>query len=246
MLKYQKRIRGISMTLKEEYISFLGPGHLVYLTGFFLAFYFLMKKRKAVRAHADRADKILATIIIVQQILLYGTYIFHYDFVLSESLPFHICRMASLVILAYLFTKKRTLYIIGTAFGFFALLSFAYPLKVVPMNHPIGLSFFVSHTVNLLFGLYGRITRGYRISNRDLPTALRAFFIYFIFAYLLNPLVDGNYFYFKEKPLVGDMPDLMYVPLCLAVSSLLITLGIKLYSSMDRHGVKESEKPRLS
>lgn len=234
------------MTLKEEYVSFLGPGHFVYLTGFLLVFYFLMRKRETIRAHADRADKILAGIIIFQQILMYGTYIFHYDFILSESLPFHVCRVASLVILAYLFTKKRTLYIIGTAFGFFALLSFAYPLQVVPINHPIGLSFFISHTVNLLFGLYGYITRGYRISNRDIPKALRAFFAYFVFVYLFNPLVDGNYFYFKEKPLVGDMPDLMYVPLCLAVSFLLIILGMKFYILMDRHVLKDDEKIRLS
>lgn len=234
------------MTLKEEYISFLGPGHFVYLIGFLVVLYFLMRKRETIRAHANRADKILAGIIIFQQILMYGTYVFHYDFILSESLPLHICRVASLVILAYLFTKKRTLYIIGTAFGFFALLSFAYPLEVTPINHPIGLSFFISHTVNLLFGLYGHITRGFTITHKDIQPALKAFFAYFVFTYLVNPLVDGNYFYFREKPLVGDMPDLLYVPLCLAVSCLLIILGMKFHIFIDRHVVKSDEKYRLS
>lgn len=234
------------MTFKEEYVQILGPGHWVYLIGFAIASYCLYAKRHVIRRHRDRADKILAIVVIAQQLLLYTTYVFLYDFDLAESLPFHICRITSIFILLYLLTKKRHYYIIGTAFGIFALLSFLYPTDVVPINHPIGLSFFISHTVNLLFGIYGHITAGYMIENRDILTAMKAFFVYFFFVYLFNPLVGGNYFYFRDKPVFGDLPDLFYVPVALATSLLLIFIGMKFFIRLDERMVKGDETVRPS
>ena len=226
-----------------EYIPLLGADHMLYLGGFFLVLFLMVYYRDAIRQNRRRADLVLAAVIVFQQTVLYTSYAVFFDFTLGEALPLHICRLASLMILAWIATENRTCYVLAAVYGLFAFLSFVYPSRVYGVVHPIGWSFFLSHAVNLLFPLYAYIAGDETLKKEDIAFAYKVFLGYFVFVYFLNPLIDGNYFYLRYKPVVGDMSDLIYVPAVLILCRLLFEFGSRLYMHLLE---RLTELPRAS
>ena len=190
--------------------------HLIYLLLFTAALASLILNRDRIRANRKWYSYGTLVLSILQQVLLYSWYFLEMGFDLSESLPLHICRIASLLGIWYLLTKRSKVMDTMFYFGLYAYGSFLYPQRIYPVYHVIGISFIINHIITILLPWFAFIAYDWRPDFRGLIRSSVWFLIYFTFVYFLNPLIDGNYFYLKFRPFFQDWPDIIYVPFVLA------------------------------
>ena len=190
--------------------------HLIYLLLFTAALASLILNRDRIRANRKWYGYGTLVLSILQQVLLYSWYFLEMGFDLSESLPLHICRIASLLGIWYLLTKRSKVMDTMFYFGLYAYGSFLYPQRIYPVYHVIGISFIINHIITILLPWFAFIAYDWRPDFRGLIRSSVWFLIYFTFVYFLNPLIDGNYFYLKYRPFFQDWPDIIYVPFVLA------------------------------
>ena len=190
--------------------------HLIYLLLFTAALASLILNRDRIRANRKWYSYGTLVLSILQQVLLYSWYFLEMGFDLSESLPLHICRIASLLGIWYLLTKRSKVMDTMFYFGLYAYGSFLYPQRIYPVYHVIGISFIINHIITILLPWFAFIAYDWRPDFRGLIRSSVWFLVYFTFVYFLNPLIDGNYFYLKYRPFFQDWPDIIYVPFVLA------------------------------
>ena len=201
---------------ETEYIRPFRMDHLIYLLLFTAALASLILNRDRIRANRKWYSYGTLVLSILQQVLLYSWYFLEMGFDLSESLPLHICRIASLLGIWYLLTKRSKVMDIMFYFGLYAYGSFLYPQRIYPVYHVIGISFIINHIITILLPWFAFIAYDWRPDFRGLIRSSVWFLVYFTFVYFLNPLIDGNYFYLKYRPFFQDWPDIIYVPFVLA------------------------------
>lgn len=193
------------------YIEIFGLHHFIYIMILLASLTLLLIFRDKVKYHREKLAIVLLVISIVQQILLYSWYLFETEFDLTDALPFHICRIATLLGIIFLLTKNLYVLEIVFYFGLFAYASFIYPLRIYPVYHLLGISFVVNHTLTILLPYFAYIAYNWRPTFKGMFRAYRWFLVYFIFVYFFNPLVDGNYFYLKYRPFFQHWPDYIYI-----------------------------------
>ncbi len=182
---------------------------------------------------------IILIISISQQILLYGSYAVLMNFDLSESLPLHISRVNTILGIIYLLTRNEKLFGVLCFFSLYAWASFIYPSRVYGITHPLGISFFINHVITLLLPFYAMMAYRATINKLDKYRANLWFGIYLLIALMVNPIVDGNYFYLKHKPVLSHLSDWLYIPGVLVVTYILFYFGEKVY-------LKVQEKTTMS
>ncbi len=201
-----------------DYITPFHWDHFIYIIALLILALALFRYREVIFKHRYLAANIILVVAICQQIMLYGSYLFLMRFNLSESLPFQINRISSILVIVYLFTKNEQVLSVVSYFGAYAWFSFLYPIRVYGVLHPIGISFFVGHALTLLLPYFGILAfnTSYYKNGRNFE------FLYLIgytlLCVIINPLVDGNYFYLKNKTLVGEMEDFPYIIIVLLLS----------------------------
>lgn len=220
----------------EEFITIFGTDHLIYIAGLIVCLVLLLTNVDRIRGNRETITKSLIVINILQQIILYGSYFVYYDFTFSESLPLHISRISSILGIIFLITKNEKIYKIHTSFSLFAWLSFFYPSRVHGVTHPIGLSFFINHAMTILLPFYGMIAYDMRIKWNNRNYAMKWFLVYLIGVMIINPLVDGNYFYLKYRPLpfLQDWPYWIYIVTVIIVTYILFTIGEFIYLKLQQ------------
>ncbi|MDD4774308.1 MAG: hypothetical protein PHZ09_12030 [Eubacteriales bacterium] len=72
---------------------------------------------------------------------------------------------------------------------------------------------------------YGMIAYNMKLKKGDKNKAFLFFVIYLVFVYFINPLVDGNYFYLKHRPVFPDLPDYIYLPGAMLFTYVLFCAG---------------------
>ncbi len=225
-----------------EYIRILSPDHLVYITGLVIIAGLMVQNRHRIRLHRSRLTLLLILISLIQQFLLYSAYFYLLDFDLAESLPLHISRINTILGLAYLVTRNDKLFGVMAYLGLYAWTSFLYPSRVYGITHPLGISFFINHAVTLLLPFYGMMAYDARIGRNDHRRAFGWFLVYLAAVLIINPLVDGNYFYLKHKPFLGSLPNEVYLVLVLLVTYLLFYLGSLFYLKVQSNLSKPSSR----
>ncbi|GAA0351491.1 hypothetical protein GCM10008932_00800 [Alkalibacterium iburiense] len=228
------------MTAYGEYITLFNLDHLLYIGGLIGLGTALFLNKQTIKEKKETISTLIILFSIGQQILLYSSYFYLFDFDLAESLPLHISRINSLLGMWYLLTKNKAVFKVLCFFGLYAWTSFLYPSRVYGVFHPIGISFFVNHVITLLLPYYGMIVYGERVEKGDKKTAFFWFLIYLVTAISVNHLVDGNYFYLKHKPIFAFLPDAIYIPLLVLFTYLFFTLGYYLYTKIQYALDKES------
>ncbi len=207
------------------FISVFNGHHLFYIAGMIGLLLLMCTQHRKVKKHADQIRQWILLISIGQQVLLYSWYIFEMGFDVSESLPFHISRISSLLGIVYLFSKNNNILDVLFYFGLFAYGSFFYPSRVYPVYHVIGLSFFINHAITILLPVFAAIAYKWRPTFKGALKAYGWFLLYFLFVYTLNPLIDGNYFYLKYRSFFVDLPESLYIPLVLVATLAIFLLG---------------------
>ncbi|HJE18976.1 MAG TPA: TIGR02206 family membrane protein [Aliicoccus persicus] len=207
-----------------DYITLFGPDHLIYIAGMILIAVLLFTNVSFVKRNRTIITVVILILSILQQIVLYGSYLVLYDFDLAESLPLHVSRINSILGIIYLITKNKKVFTVLALFSVFAYLSFLYPSRVYGITHPIGISFYVNHAITILLPFYGIIAYNETIKKWDSLRVFPWFVLYVIIAYITNIFTDGNYFYLKEKPVFPDLADIYYIPASLVFSLVLFKL----------------------
>ncbi|WP_186763898.1 TIGR02206 family membrane protein [Planomicrobium sp. CPCC 101079] len=197
----------------SEDAAYLRPfdvNHWVYIAVLLAVFILLVRKKAFVREKRKKISMIVLTVSLFQQVLLYTWYYFETGFHLSVSLPLHISRISTLLGMVYLLTKNAKVMDILFYFSLFAYGSFLYPMRVYAIEHVMGQSFLINHIITLLLPYYARMAYGWKPAPFSFLKAYAAFLVYFAVVLIVNPLVDGNYFYLKFRPFFKNWPELAY------------------------------------
>lgn len=222
-----------------EFIDLLSPEHFLYIGILIFFGLLLFMNQSFVREHRQLISKIILTLSILQQILLYGSYVWLGEFTLAESLPFHISRINSILGILFLVTQSQRLFNFVSYLSVFAWLSFLVPINIEPITHVRGVSFITNHVITLLLPFYGRIAYNLRIDRSYRIHVIKWFLIYFVFAIILNYFTGGNYFYLRVKPIIPNAPNIIYFPIAIAVSILLFYIIENIYRFTDKHLLEE-------
>jgi len=219
---------------EAPFIKVFRGHHFLYIAGMLVIFLLMVQNRRKIRENREKIRYWLLGTAVFQQILLYAWYAFETGFNISESLPLHISRISSILGIVYLITKKAKTMDVLFYFGLFAYGSFLYPQRVYTFYHVIGVSYFINHALTILLPFFSAIAYNWRPTLPALFKAYGWFLIYFFFVYFLNPLIDGNYFYLKYRPLFGQWPDYLYVPAVLIFTFLLFCIGFSVAGKLEQ------------
>lgn len=194
------------------YLTVFDLSHVIYVFILVGALGLLIGCREKVRANQRNVAAIILTISILQQVILYSWQFLENGFNVSEALPLHISRISSLLGIYYLLTKNTKVLEILFYFGLFAYGSFSYPKEIYPAYHIMGISFVINHAITILLPYFGLIVHDWWPTFKGYVQAYGLFVLYFASVYVLNPIIDGNYFYLENRPFFQDWPDDVYVP----------------------------------
>lgn len=201
-----------------------GRDHLIYVLGLLVVATALLVGRRWVRAHHLLVRRVLLGVIVVQQLTLYGFYAAS-GWSWADSLPLHISRVSSILVLLYLATGSRRVMDVLFYFGLWAWASFSYPQNIQPVDNILGVSFWTNHVLTLLMPFLAVITTDWRPTVRALWRAYGWFLVYVVLAVVANALTGGNYFYQREQPLLPMVPQPWYLVLSLLATLALFWLG---------------------
>lgn len=213
-----------------EYITLFSLEYFIYIGILVVCAWLLFSQRAWVRQHPEKVTRAILIVSIGQQILLYSSYLYLFDFSLGESFPFHLSRISSILGIIYLLTKNKQVFTVLCYLSPFAWLSFGYPSRVYGIFHPIGISFVVNHVITLLLPFFGMIAYQHRLEIKDRLRVFSYLIGYTVFCLILNPLVDGNYFYLKHRPIFSNLPLSIYVLRLLVFSFVLFLLAEVFYN----------------
>lgn len=187
----------------------------IYVAVLVIAAVGLIGGRRWVRAHARGVRWTVLAVAVVQQCVLYGTYLIT-GWRWADSLPLHISRVSALLCIVYLATGSKRVMDVLFYFGLWAWASFSYPQNVQPADNVFGWSFLVNHVVTLLMPAFAWITTDWRPTRRALWRAFGWMVAFSLLAVGANALTGGNYFYQRDKPLLPFVPQPWYYLLTLA------------------------------
>src|SRR5699024_7644085 len=113
--------------------------------------------------------------------------------------------------------------------GIFAYASFIYPVGISSPFHMLGISFFILHTLIILYPMLRHLVTGFYPSGRGAIVSSAFLMIYITLMHVLNRSIGRNYFYTIDRPFCHDMPELTYFLVNLiGVSSGFILVGLVL------------------
>jgi len=206
------------MDANVPYIKLFGIEHLFYFIFIVGLLSFVIYNRLNLRKYQKIISISLITLSITQQILLYGWYYLEMDFNLAQALPLHLCRISTLIGIAYLFTKNNTMMDFVFYYGLFTYFSFLFPFSIYPPYHVMGISYLINHAITLILPIVAWYTWGWRPKIRNLPYVIGGFIIYFFIVLWVNDLYQGNYFYLINRPLLKTLPSISYYLLAVTVT----------------------------
>lgn len=224
------------------FIPLFGPDHLLYLGIMAACLAALIAGRRWIASHAEPIRWTLLAVSGLQFATLYAWYATEFGFDLSEALPLHISRVSTILGLWFLATRNLRVMDVLFYFSIFAYFTFLVPQRIYPATHAIGWSFVISHVVTILLPLFAAIAYGWRPSFEGLRRAWVWFLVYFAVVIVVNPLVDGNYFYLKHRPLLKGLPSPAYEILAVVVTLVGFWLGYVISRRISRGTARPAQR----
>lgn len=106
---------------ETEFIQVFGINHVLYIVIFATSLVALLFYREKVKRNRRQIALFFLTLSIIQQVVLYSWYLFETGFDVSESLPFHISRVSTLLGIWFLLTKNTKVLEVMFFFSIFCL-----------------------------------------------------------------------------------------------------------------------------
>lgn len=217
--------------------------HIIYLVVCVAIVVLVIKNDRWIEKNSRLCKKGALGIIIFQQaVLLYGWYAVMTGFDISVSLPLHICRVATLLTIVFLITENKKYMDVIFYFSIFALTSLFYPLDVYNFTHINGVSYMINHLMTVLIPIYGVIVYKWRPTWKGLSRAIICFSVYFVAVYIINPYIDGNYFYLVNRPFLNDWTYQQYGLLSYSVT----VSGYALITALFEYSYSHAPKWKLA
>lgn len=201
-----------------------GPDHQAYVAFYLTLLVLLVDRREWVRRRRELVDKILVATILGQQATLYGWHLARGDG-WSDALPLHICRVSSLLGLVWLLTDQDWAMQLLFYLGMYAYPSLVVPLDIARADTMAGWNFAVNHVMTILLPWYAHVVDGWAPSARGAVGAFGAFVGYLALAEETNRRTGGNYFYLRDKPVLGHLAHRRYLITAAGVSAVLFGSG---------------------
>lgn len=218
--------------------------HVIYLAGIFIILFMLFKFCYQIKENPKMAMLGILIFAIVQQIISSSYYILADEFTVTDSLPLHICRVVCYLIIIQYFAERKWLDQIIFYFGLFAYASFIYPVGISPALHMLGLSFFMLHSLIIVYPLIRYFTKEFVPSLRGALQSAVLFAVYLTSMQLLNNAIGSNYFYTEERPFLHDLSEPVYFFLNMfgiGIGFVIVALLIHLVNNYVKH---KTEKPK--
>jgi hypothetical integral membrane protein (TIGR02206 family) len=200
------------------YISLFGNEHFFYFLSIIGLLTFILVNRTKLKKYRRLIRTSLISLSIFQQVLLYGWYWLIMDFNFSHALPLHLCRISTLIGIAYLILKKSILMDFVFYYGLFTYFSFLLPFSIYPPYHVMGVSYLINHAITLILPFIAWYTWGWKPKYSNLPYVIIGFLVYFNLILWVNDSVQGNYFYLVNRPFLKDLPTFAYNSLAILVT----------------------------
>ncbi len=201
----------IFLSPEAAYVEIFGSHHLIYLAFCIIFVAFFIKNHKYVKQNSNTIRKIFLGLLAFQQIfLLYGWYATCTPNFITEGLPLHLCRVASVLTIFYLIKQKQILIDILSYFSAFAISSLIYPSQVYNFAHISGLSYMINHLITVLIPIFAFISTGWFPSWRSCKRAIIGYTVFFISILIINPILGSSYFYQIDRPFFHDWPQVLF------------------------------------
>lgn len=211
---------GINLTSKN-FIPFNNTHIIGVLLILFTISFLKMNSQKIKKSkNKNKIEITIASILFIQQFLLYLWYITSGSFTLAESLPLYSCRLA-IIGSIYMIIKKdfkffEIIYFWGITGCIIALITPDTSYYNFP--HFMCIQYFVGHGT-LLFAIYYMILiYDFKPTLSSLLNTYKVTIIYIFIVFFINKNVNGNYAYLNNKPETATILDILpkypnYVPI---------------------------------
>lgn len=203
--------QGIKISFDTPFIAPFTWQHGQYVWLVLLNFTYIILHRDRIKREPDPFFKTYFFVSLFQIISLYSWYVLETRFDLAVALPLELSRITSILYLIYLKYPKEKIINIAFYFGLFAVGSFLLPTTINDLDHILGWSYFINHAITLTTPLLAYYAFGWRPQTQNIKKACRYFLFYIMVVVILNPLVEGNYFYLVDRPFLNDWPFLLYL-----------------------------------
>lgn len=95
----------------------------------------------------------------------------------------------------------------------------------------------VNHIITLLLPFFAMVVYDFRIQKADKQLPFILMMVYMMMVYVINPIVNGNYFYLVKRPFafLNGMADSLYLILCAVVTFALFSLAEICYNRLSEY-----------
>ena len=197
----------------ENTIPMFGKDHLTYLAVIIVvSTVFLLYAKKHFRGEkAVKAGRILGITALVHLALEIPTLRLLLGLPLATSLPLHLCNFGMIMVGVLLITRKQ--WALDLAY-FWAICGATQSLLTPDLKyifpHPLAVTFFTAHTIEIVGVLYAVIILKMRPYWSSIP---RVFFVTLLLAILVFPVnyihPEANYMFLKFAPVGGSLIDFL-------------------------------------
>lgn len=130
------------------------------------------------------------------------------DFDVKSDLPFHLCNLMALLMPLLSFTRKRLLYEI-LLFWVFAgtIQALITPDLSNGFPHYTYFKYWFAHAGVIVFMFYATVIYKLRPDLKSIVKSFLALQLYVVFVFIINLMLDSNYFYINRKPDAATLLD---------------------------------------
>jgi hypothetical integral membrane protein (TIGR02206 family) len=197
----------------ENTIPMFGRDHLIYLAVIIVVSttFLIIAKKKFSPGTADKAGTVIGIIALVHLFLEIPTLRLILGEHLLTSLPLHLCNFGMIMVGILLITRKQ--WALDLAY-FWALCGASQSLLTPDLQymfpHPLAVTFFTAHTIEIVGVLYAVIVLKMRPYWSSIP---RVFMVTLALAIVVFPInyihPDANYMFLKFAPVGGSLIDFL-------------------------------------
>ncbi len=195
-----------------EHFSLFGPSHWAAIFLFIFLVFWLpwYGKKRLSPTQQEWVGRILCILIFINYPIWVLLEIMGGSFDIKLHLPFHLCRFANLLIPFVLIKRNefvfQILYFWGLSGMFQGMVS---PDILQDFPHFHYFRFFIGHNLMVVALIYAVVVYDLKPTLVGLKNAFIALNLFLLLSFVVNLLMDANYFWIMGKPPTGSLLDFM-------------------------------------
>lgn len=228
----------------DQAVRFFTIHHLIYVLVAFLAIFGTLRVAERIKSYyRENKIKVYIAFLLVSLEILYHVHNWTYP---RFSLPLHICSFATIMNITLLLTNNKRIWNYAFFFGVLGgimALSMPFSLGYTYLNFRY-YHFMIMHFLIIAVPIYYYKAYNYRVTYKNLLDVYRTVLLLAVPIYLVNKVLDTNYWYFTKIP--PEMKDIFHnwpVYMTTFVAFLFASMNMLYYLSHKRfEHIKETEK----